>query len=931
MAGKIVISELDIDINALIKSTAEVKNAIDVIKKQQAELVKSGDGASNQFIQNAADLKTLSSAYNSNLKAIQESTQATVEQANREQILTLALDAEVTTIKQARDQNSLLNKLRNDANATTAEGQAEIAKLNAKLDENNAFIKENADQYLKQKINIGNYSESIKDALSNLNPFNGGIAGFTQRAQEAGGAGNLLKTSLGGVSQGIMGVVKSSLAFIATPLGAVLSAIVLVVGLLYEGFKKFQPVVDKVEQVFAGLSAVVTTIKNTFVALVSGTKSLGEAFSSLGGDMADAAKSAYDLKKAQQDLEDAMKEQEVQSAKNRAEINRLNIQAKDRTKSEEERIALLEKASKLEDTDFQQRKKNSDEALRQTYEEIRIAGSLTEAEFAELKKRNLAFKESYELKGTDSDELFDKLKGALLAQTDIENEFYSNQEKNINKQNKLEDDAQAKAEKAKADAIKAQEEAEARRKTALDNAVKLSQSELDLFLSSQGIKAKSLSESLKIAEVTYQKQLEINQKEYNASEKSEADKLELKKKNNDALNQLSQSQNDLVIANSKAELDLYISQNTSILEGKTLLNQSLIDLENKRLESILLDKINILEQENQTNQAVIDKKRETNQELTNEDIAFLTQKNQLESEFKIENANNQKILDEQLKAEKLAQRQADFEIELATSQTELDAKLLQNQANYDAELLQLQTELEKKKLTQEQFDKKAEDAKKMLKLNNDKDKADQLKSQIDLYIGLANAGQAFFGKNKALQSAVALADTFASANKAYYSQFFPIPTADSPVRGAIAAATATLTGLANVASINNIKFAGGGFVEATGPSHAQGGIPIEIGGQYFGEMQGGEGLAIMNKGAFSHFKAFNNTYGDSDVKGNYSSGFMASGGIITQGVQAKGVDTNTLVNGLIDAIAFLPKPQVAVTDINYQSQSYINVVGGANF
>ena len=36
--AKIVISELDIDVNALIKSTAEVKTAIDVIKNQQKEI-----------------------------------------------------------------------------------------------------------------------------------------------------------------------------------------------------------------------------------------------------------------------------------------------------------------------------------------------------------------------------------------------------------------------------------------------------------------------------------------------------------------------------------------------------------------------------------------------------------------------------------------------------------------------------------------------------------------------------------------------------------------------------------------------------------------------------------------------------------------------------------------------------------------------------
>jgi hypothetical protein len=388
----------------------------------------------------------------------------------------------------------------------------------------------------------------------------------------------------------------------------------------------------------------------------------------------------------------------------------------------------------------------------------------------------------------------------------------------------------------------------------------------------------------------------------------------------------------LIVENSKAELDLFISQNASILEGKTLLNQELINQEAQRLESIKLDKINILEQENNTNQEIINKKIALNQQLTNEEISFLTQKNNLETEFKLQNEANQKLLDDQIKAEKLAQRQADFEIELQTSQTELDAKLLQNQANYDAELLQLKDNLDKRFLTQEQYDTKVKQAKEKLKAKDNLDKADQLKSQVDLYVGLANAGQAFFGKNKALQSAVALADTFASANKAYYSQFFPIPTLDSPIRGTIAAATATLNGLANVASINNIKFAGGGFVEAKGASHAQGGIPIEIGGQYFGTMQGGEGLAIMNKGAFSHFKEFNNTFGDSDVRGGgFKGGFYASGGIITQGVQPQGIDTTQLANITIDAIRNLPAPQVAVTDINTGANSFVNVVDGANF
>jgi hypothetical protein len=63
-----------------------------------------------------------------------------------------------------------------------------------------------------------------------------------------------------------------------------------------------------------------------------------------------------------------------------------------------------------------------------------------------------------------------------------------------------------------------------------------------------------------------------------------------------------------------------------------------------------------------------------------------------------------------------------------------------------------------------------------------------------------------FKIEKAANIASALVSTFNSANKAYQSQFMPIPDPSSPVRGGIAAGIATVTGLANVAAIAAQKF-----------------------------------------------------------------------------------------------------------------------------
>lgn len=224
--AKIVIAELDIDINALLKSTSDLKKEIDALKNTQKDLAASGDKTSEAFVQNEAVLKSLNGAYSSNIKVIQESGKATQTQAAQSDLLSLALDNEATSIAEARQQNQLLNKLRNETNVSTSEGKQQLEALNKRLDENNEFIKNNGDQYLKQKINIGNYKDSIKEAFQEMNIFNGGLGGFIQRSQESGGVTNLLSDSFGKVKESILQTTKAAYGFISTPIGAAVAAIV---------------------------------------------------------------------------------------------------------------------------------------------------------------------------------------------------------------------------------------------------------------------------------------------------------------------------------------------------------------------------------------------------------------------------------------------------------------------------------------------------------------------------------------------------------------------------------------------------------------------------------------------------------------------------------------------------------------------------------
>ena len=78
------------------------------------------------------------------------------------------------------------------------------------------------------------------------------------------------------------------------------------------------------------------------------------------------------------------------------------------------------------------------------------------------------------------------------------------------------------------------------------------------------------------------------------------------------------------------------------------------------------------------------------------------------------------------------------------------------------------------------------------------------------------AAKKAFQVQKAANIATALITTYQNATSAYASQFTPIPTPDSPIRGAIAAGIAVASGLANVAKIGQQKFEGGAPVSDSG-------------------------------------------------------------------------------------------------------------------
>ena len=108
--------------------------------------------------------------------------------------ITEALNTQVHSIKEAREQ---LKVLRFAVSEVTDEQEKEFrtrTKLNAKIQENNNYLKQNSDAYTRQKMNVGNYEQDIRKAINTNGAFTvslskllatiGGISVFKQLATE---------------------------------------------------------------------------------------------------------------------------------------------------------------------------------------------------------------------------------------------------------------------------------------------------------------------------------------------------------------------------------------------------------------------------------------------------------------------------------------------------------------------------------------------------------------------------------------------------------------------------------------------------------------------------------------------------------------------------------------------------------------------------
>lgn len=502
MAGEnIKLAEFDIDIDDVVKSAQELKKAIDEIKKAQAEARKEGRTSDAQYVENEASLKALRTEYNKHIKSLADSAKATADQANRSEILNAALNAEATTIEGLRAQNKILNTLRNQANLTTEEGRQEIEQLNAALNRNNDLIKENVDELSQQKINVGNYTESIKDALGEMNPFNQSITVFISNVQEAGGASKFFSNAVGNLTKGIVGATRASLAFIATPIGAVLAIIGAAVGLVVNAMNRSEEQTNKLNKAFSVFSGISNALlkaleplgeflidgivwamdkaveaaskaRQAFADLLDfvGFESAAESVREFDRAINDAIEGAERLAEAEANLEKAQRQARLTQLEYQKEAETLrqirdneNLTIKERIQANEELSAVLEA---------------------QQQEELRLAQIALDV-------ANLRIEQEGRTK-----EALDAQYEALTEIADIEERINSQRSEQLTNRVSLQ-------------------------REAADKAIQLQKDALDLFLAQAGERARTLQEELDLEEAASERRKEILKAELNAKKLSQ--------------------------------------------------------------------------------------------------------------------------------------------------------------------------------------------------------------------------------------------------------------------------------------------------------------------------------------------------------------------------------------------------------------------------
>lgn len=361
----------------------------------------------------------------------------------------------------------LAGKTMQEINRSVRDASKELSKAKVGTEE---WVKahEKLDGAKKLQGDLKKQIDGTSSASDLLKKSLGGVAG---QIPAFGALGNIL----GQTKSGVGGLTSSFGLLKAAVIGTGIGALVLLLTTLVNWLKKVNTGADFLEDTLAALGATVDVLSdrlgrfvNGLIKFVSGDfqagiDEMGESFKGVGDEIARDVKLAQELAAATRDLEDAEIDYKIRAAETENQIKALMLQARNRTLSEKERIALLDQALALEKGLNQELMKNSEEGLRIANENaasrLNISREVGESEIAFGKRILEEFKKDGQIQ---DDDLRDKVVDMLVTLEEGEG-------KSIELQEKIQNQRDALAEKqAEEDRKRREREAKEREKAAQD-------------------------------------------------------------------------------------------------------------------------------------------------------------------------------------------------------------------------------------------------------------------------------------------------------------------------------------------------------------------------------------------------------------------------------------------------------------------------------
>ena len=211
MADEKILIEIDVDNEQAIKDINEQNAAIERLQNENKELAAQGKKNSQQYQQNAAQIQKLNSARRQNVKLIA---------------------SEKGSLNELRANLARLTTQRNAINASTTKGAAEFQRLTQEIKRQNTAIKQAEAAGGDFRRNVGNYG----DAIGQVNP------------------------AIGGMINQIRGLTTAAKAFIATPLGLILTGIVAAFAAVTSYFKRTEEGANQLSEAMAYAEGIFSSV-----------------------------------------------------------------------------------------------------------------------------------------------------------------------------------------------------------------------------------------------------------------------------------------------------------------------------------------------------------------------------------------------------------------------------------------------------------------------------------------------------------------------------------------------------------------------------------------------------------------------------------------------------------------------------------------------